>query len=165
MIRLNKIFGVAGRCYLLGFLLAASVSAAPPPQAKAYGRDKKNISDRAVVIPADDGTVAVDAPERKGRPDLTQPGGAVQGLVKDFQKAREDYLTQQKELLKLYNSASAEERAIIREQIKDSLDKWKEQQKEYLQQQKEQAQEMKKNLQTELQKVVDETVKEGGRGR
>lgn len=100
-------------------------------------------------------------PARSG---VTDPPAQVKDLVKQFQAARDAYLQQQKDLQRLSKTATEDERAAIRQQMKDSLDAWKEEQRQLRQEMKERAKELKQELQGDLGRVVDGGQGEG-RGR
>ena len=157
------LIGVIAGC-VSGFADNTNVTAAPKNNGNAYGHNKQTLDTRAVVIPSSQADPASNEPERKGRPDRTQPNGDVKNLIKQFQAAREAYLQDQQILMKQLKGASAEDRAAIREQLKESLDQWREQQKELIKEQRDRAIELKRALQADLGRVVDDAQGEG-RGR
>lgn len=85
----------------------------------------------------------------------------MQELVRDFQAARQSYIQQQQELNRKLASATEEQRAILREQIKDSLKEWRELQKQQAKELREQAKDIKNNT-PNLRDVIDSG---GGDGR
>ncbi len=84
-------------------------------------------------------------------------------MVKDYQLSRQSFLTQQQELNRQLKTATEEQRAIIREQLKENLQQWMEQQKAQLQELREQAKDIK-NHAPNLRDVIDSGGNEG-RGR
>ncbi|HYV29639.1 MAG TPA: hypothetical protein VEO53_00805, partial [Candidatus Binatia bacterium] len=94
------------------------------------------------------------------------PGQPVQSqqikdLVREFQAARQAFLQQQQELNRQLKASSDVQRAIIREQLKENLRRWMEQQKAQIQELKEQAKEM--NRVSNLREVIGAGTPEGGR--
>ena len=104
-------------------------------------------------------------PATPGRPDKVPPPADVQTLVRDFQTAREKFLTDQKALARQYSLASEEERKAIRERMKEMLDRLKEQQKAVQQDMRDRAKELKQQLHPDLNRLIDSGSTEGGRGR
>ncbi|MEW6305271.1 MAG: hypothetical protein AB1705_17485 [Verrucomicrobiota bacterium] len=133
---------------------------------KGKAKNKPTISERPTVIPRQTETDSTTKgkPDQPGRPSNPQPVPEVKSLVDRFQTAREDYLKQQKELRLLLQDATEEEREVIREQLKELLDRWKEQHREFVQEVKDRAQTMKSELSPDLGRVVDQA-KDEGRGR
>lgn len=84
-------------------------------------------------------------------------------MVKDFQTARQAFQKQQQELLRQLKTASEEQRAAIREQIKEHLQSWIEEQKAHLQEIRDQAKDIKNNVPA-ISDVIDSGRGEG-RGR
>ena len=103
------------------------------------------ISDRPVVIPPiaplNQANLPV-APERPLSPDRPSPPQNVKDLVKDFQTARQSFLGSQQELLRQLKTATEEQRAAIRAQLKENLNEWREAQKLHLQDLRDQAREI-----------------------
>lgn len=81
-------------------------------------------------------------PDRPGKPAATTE---MQKLVRDFQDARQTYIKQQQELNRKLSIATDEQRALIREQIKESLREWRELQKQQAKELREQAESIKNN--------------------
>lgn len=101
-------------------------------------------------------------PERPPIPNLPPPAQeSVKDLVRDFQSARQAFLNQQKELQRQLKTATEEQRALIREQLKENLQQWLEQQKAQIQDLREQARDIKNNVPA-LRDVIDSG---GGEGR
>jgi gas vesicle protein len=103
-------------------------------------------------------------PERPPVPGRPAPAQDVKDLVRDFQSARQAFLKQQQELQRQLKTATDEQRALIREQLKENLQQWLEQQKAQIQELREQAKEIKNNVPA-LRDVIDSGRGEGGRGR
>jgi len=103
------------------------------------------IPDRPVVIPPiaplNQANLPV-APERPPSPDRPSPPQNVKDLVKDFQTARQNFLGSQQELLRQLKTATQEQRAAIRAQLKENLNEWRETQKIHLQELRDQAREI-----------------------
>jgi F0F1-type ATP synthase membrane subunit b/b' len=81
-------------------------------------------------------------------------------LVKDFQTAREAFLKQQQDLMAQLKTASKAEREALRQQVRENLDAWLEQQKAQIQDIREQAREIKNNVPS-ISDVVDSGKGEG----
>jgi gas vesicle protein len=124
------------------------------------------IADRPVVIPPlttpGEANLPV-APERPASPDRPSPPQSVKDLVKDFQAARQNFLSSQQELLRQLKGATQEQRAAIREQLKDNLNEWREAQKIHLQELREQARDLIDTVPA-IRDVVD-SGRDEGRGR
>ncbi len=84
-------------------------------------------------------------PERPPTPGKPAATTEMQKLVRDFQAARETYIRQQQELNRKLSTATDEQRALIREQIKESLREWRELQKQQAKDLREQAESIKNN--------------------
>jgi len=124
------------------------------------------IPDRPIVIPPLTLPQQVNlplAPERPPSPDRPVLASGVKDLVKDFQTARQEFLTSQQELLRQLKTATQEQRAVIREQLKENLEAWKEAQKAHIQELREQAKEIISNV-PDLREVID-AGQGDGRGR
>src|SRR5688572_14315985 len=83
------------------------------------------IPDRPIVIPQLPLAQQVNlplAPERPPSPDRPVLASGVKDLVRDFQTARQEFLTSQQELLRQLKTATQEQRAAIREQLKENLE-------------------------------------------
>lgn len=133
---------------------------------KAKGKNKPKVSERPQVIGSKDSTSGSQKgkPDNPGNPNSTDPV-EVTTLVNKFQSAREQYITAQKELRLKMKDATEDQRAALREQLKDLLDKWKEEQKQFVQETKDRVKDMKQELQPDLGKVVDGAGGEGNGGR
>jgi hypothetical protein len=136
---------------------------------KAKGKDKPAIAERPTVIPRaqpeeTNSEKGKGKPEKPERPNNPQPPAEVKALVDKFQDAREKYLKTQRDLRLLQRDASEEERTVIREQLKEQLERWKETIREKQKEMKDRIQDMKSEVQPELGKVIDQA-KEEGRGR
>lgn len=94
------------------------------------------------------------------KPEVVQPT-EVKNLIERFQAAREQYLLRQKQLLLQFRQATDEQRAELREQMKENLDQWRERQLEFRSQLKDRAVELRRELQGELRDVISEGSKEG----
>jgi len=93
-------------------------------------------------------------PERPTVPGKPTPSKDMKDLVRDFQTARESFRKQQAELNRQLRTANEEQRALIREQIKENLQQWLEDQKARTVELREQAQQMKEDLRG-LRDVID----------
>lgn len=125
--------------------------------------DKPSIAERPVVVPPALRPDRAQVPERPPRPnggDVIVPSGGLRALIQDFQTARETYMAQQRDLLRQIKDASAEERDAIRQQLKEKLDVWLQEQKEHIQTIRDQAKEMKNNLPA-IRNVIDAAQEEG----
>src|ERR1041384_4847412 len=121
--------------YLAGLLIVGSVVSAlgetNSPTASAPA-----INNRPIVVPATPPPARTSLPASPHRPPAPgQPvlSKDVKDLVRDFQSARQTFLKQQQELARKLQGANEADRAIIREQLKENLDQWKEQQKAQIQ--------------------------------
>src|SRR5687768_12256269 len=74
------------------------------------------------------------------------PSQNVKDLVKDFRTARQEFLESQQELLRQLKLATEEQRAIIREQLKENLNDFRELQKTQLQDLREQTKDIINNV-------------------
>ena len=142
---------------LLAMLATPSSSQTPVPTPA-----EPPITSRPVIVPPALGRP--DLPKRPDRPVV--PGQPVQSqqikdLVREFQAARQAFLQQQQELNRQLKASSDVQRAIIREQLKENLRRWMEQQKAQIQELKEQAKEM--NRVSKLIEVIGAGTPEGGR--
>jgi len=147
-------------------LLSATAGAqtnTPPPAQPA-------ISDRPVVIPP---TAPLDRPNLPGRPERPPvpgkptPSKDMKDLVRDFQTARDAFRKQQLELNRQLKTANEEQRAIIRQQIQENLEQWREEQRARTEDLREQAQRMKDDIRG-LRDVIDSGAgpkDQGPRGR
>jgi len=116
--------------------------------------DKPAIKDRQVV-----------EPPGKGKSN-SQASQQVKTLVEKFQQARDKHLEEQRVLRLQMKDATEEQRAAIRAQLQESLNRLKEQHKQFQEEAKQRAQEMKQNLNDTLDRVIDRGVGEDkGRGR
>ena len=157
--RLQSIFGWAlGGALVLGTSgLSAQTSGAPA---------QPSIGNRPVVVaptPPPERATLPPRPERPTNPGQPAPAQEVKDLVRDFQAARRAFQKQQQELQRQLKTATEEQRAIIREQLKENLQQWLEQQKAQIQELREQAKDIKNNVPA-LRDVVDHGSGEG-RGR
>jgi len=89
----------------------------------------------------------------------------VQNLIRNFQTARDKFLEDQKALARQYSQASEEERKALRERMKEMLDRLKDQQRALQQDMRDRARELKQQLNPDLNRLIDNGSKEGGRGR
>ena len=133
--------------------LAAQTNPPIPPSAPPAA-----IGDRPTVVPP------VTTPDRPQVPDHPEPAKDVKNLVKDFQTARDTFVQRQQELNRQLKTATVEQRAVIRAQLKESLNVWLEDQKSRLQELREQAKDIKNNVPS-IKDVIDAGGGEGGRGR
>jgi hypothetical protein len=119
------------------------------------------IPERPVIVPPvvrpDQATTLV-APERPMPPDRPSPAQDVKDLVKEFQAVRQDFLEGQRELQRMLKDATQEQRAVIREKLRDNLNEWREAQKAHILDLREQAKEIRNNVPA-IRDVID-----GGRG-
>jgi gas vesicle protein len=92
-----------------------------------------------------------DRPVAPGKP---TPSKDMKDLVREFQSARDAFRKQQLELNRQLKTASEEQRAIIRQQIQENLDQWREEQKARVEDLRQQAQQMKDDLKG-LRDVID----------
>lgn len=151
---------------------ALAVDAAPPVgdpgQSDGKAKSTPTIQDRPIIEPRvpTGGEVPgkgkmPELPERAGKKQASQP---VKDLVGKFQNARESYLAEQMVLKEQLKTATEEQREAIRQQIRDSLDRWKERHREFAEEAKESAQRIKDQLAPEMKRVIENGINEG-RGR
>ena len=115
------------------------------------------IPDRPIVIPPLPLAQQVNlplAPERPPSPDRPVLAPGVKDLVNDFQTARQEFLTGQQDLLRQLKTATQEQRAVIRQQLKENLEAWKEAQKAHIRELREQAREIINNV-PDLRDVIE----------
>lgn len=150
---------------LAGVLLIASpvFSADPKTPGQGANKSKPSISNRPVVTPREDDPERKEKgkPESPGRPGRIEPPVEVSALVDRFQSARETYLREQRELRIRLKSASEEEREAIRAEIRESLERWKEQHRQFALETKVQAQHLKETLHPDFGRVIDRGKDEG----
>jgi polyhydroxyalkanoate synthesis regulator phasin len=97
------------------------------------------------------------------RPDPRPTSQTVKELVKDFKTVRQDFLREQEELVRQLKNATGQEREIIREQLKDRLQEWRDLQKQHMRELREQVREMTTTL-----PAINDVINAGsgeGRGR
>jgi hypothetical protein len=133
---------------------------------KAKGKSKPTVAERPQVIGSKGNSNAETKgkPDRPGNPNTTEPA-EVTTYVNQFQNARQEYLEAQKELKLKMKDATEEQRAVLREKVKEALEKWKEDHKQFVEEQKERVKAMKQELQPDLGKVLDGAGGDGGNGR
>ena len=142
---------------LLAAAASAQTSNAPPAQPP--------IANRPVVVaptPTPDRPNLPPRPERPTAPGQPPPAQDIKDLVREYQSARQAFQKQQQDLQRKLKTATNEQRAQIREQLKDNLQLWMEQQKAQLQELREQAKDIKNNVPA-LRDVIDQP--HDGRGR
>ena len=149
-------------------LLTAVLSSAAMAQTNPSLPAQPTISDRSVVVPptpSPDRPSIPSRPERPVAPGKPAPSKDVKDLVKDFQTARESFRKQQIELNRQLKTASDEQRALIRQQIQENLDQWREEQRARVEDLRQQAQQMKDEVRG-LKDVIDSGANPGdGRPR
>jgi hypothetical protein len=133
---------------------------------KAKGKSKPTVAERPQIIgsKSSSSSTGKGKPDRPGNPNVTDPPEVTSQITR-FQAARELYLQTEKERKLLMKDATEEQRAALREKLKDALEKWKEEQKQFAEEQKERSKEMKQELHPDLGKVVDGAGGGGGNGR
>ena len=156
---------------ILVFAVTTSLAVAQTQTNSPRGRPPVNppvsspaIVERPTVIPMPTAPEAPDMPARPDRPTIAErpePAKAVKDLVKDFQSARQDFIRHQQELNRQLKTASDEQRAAIRAQLKDSLNSWLDEQKAHLQELRDQAKDIRNNVPS-IKDVIDSA---GGEGR
>src|SRR5262245_26915988 len=127
-------FSLAFVLVLWAVAAGAQTNPAAPPIAKRP----------TVVAPVNNGP-----PDRANAPARPRPPAApagMQDLVRDFQTARQAYIKQQHELNLKLAQATEEQRAAIRAQLKETLQQWREVQKQQVRELREQAKELKNTL-------------------
>jgi hypothetical protein len=117
----------------------------PPVPIDRPASGQPALTQRPTVIPPVVATTE-NGPARPALPDQPTPSAELTDLVKDFQTAREAFLKQQQELIAQMKTASKEEREALRQQLREQLDAWLEQQKAQIQDIREQAREIKNNV-------------------
>jgi hypothetical protein len=146
--------------------LSAALLAVPAAGQTNADPAQPSIQNRPVVVPPvapPERPSLPPRPERPGVPGQPVPAQEVKDLVRDFQSAREAFLKQQRDLQRQLKTATEEQRALIREQLKENLQQWLEQQKAQIQDLREQARDIKNNVPA-LRDVI-ESGKGEGRGR
>jgi flagellar motility protein MotE (MotC chaperone) len=141
-------------------LLAAAASA----QTSNSPAAQPPIANRPVVIAPTRPPERANLPPRPERPAVPgepPPSQDVKDLVRDYQSARQAFLKQQQDLQRQLKTATDEQRALIREQLKENLQQWLEQQKAQIQELREQAKDIKNSVPA-LRDVIDSG---GGEGR
>jgi len=123
---------------------------------KGKGKSKPIIRERPQVL----GNPTTGGPARPG----TDTSETAQ-LVGQFQTARGEFLAAQKELSLKAKEASDEQRALLREKVKDALAKWQEEHRMYVEEQKERTKQMRLELQPEISRVLDGAGESSGSGR
>jgi len=133
---------------------------------KAKGKSKPTVAERPQVIGAKSSSASdsKEKPDRPGNPNSAEPP-EVTTYVNQFQNARQEYLEAQKELKLKMKDATEEQRAVLREKVKEVLEKWKEDHKQFVEEQKERVKAMKQELHPDLGKVLDGAGGDGGNGR
>ncbi len=170
----TKLF--AGQLAVAGLLwLAADADAQTKGKSdvdpSTKGKSQPSIGQRPAVIPRDPATDPALPTDAKGkaatpnRPDKVEPSADVQNLIRNFQTARDKFLEDQKALARQYSQASEEERKALRERMKEMLDRLKDQQRALQQDMRDRARELKQQLNPDLNRLIDNGSKEGGRGR
>jgi len=170
----TKLF--AGQLAVAGLLwLAAEADAQTKGKSdvdpSTKGKSQPSIGQRPAVIPRDPATDPALPTDAKGkaatpsRPDKVEPSADVQNLIRNFQTARDKFLEDQKALARQYSQASEEERKALRERMKEMLDRLKDQQRALQQDMRDRARELKQQLNPDLNRLIDNGSKEGGRGR
>lgn len=115
------------------------------------------LQQRPVVVPPStppERPTVPTRPERPAVPGKPAPTKDVKELVKDFQTARESFRKQQLELNRQLKTATDEQRALIRQQIQENLDQWREEQRSRVEDLREQARGMKDEMRG-LKDVID----------
>jgi TolA-binding protein len=142
---------------LLAAAACAQTTNAPPSQPP--------IANRPVVVapttPPDRPNLP-PRPERPPVPGQPTPAQDLKDLVRDFQSSRQAFIKQQQDLQRQLKTATDEQRAIIRQQLKENLQQWLEQQKAQIQDLREQAKDIEKNA-PGLRDVLNQP--HDGRGR
>jgi hypothetical protein len=131
----------------------------PPPTIERPPSGQPAIAARPTVIPPVSAPT-LDTPARPELPGQPTPSADLRDLVKDFQTARESFLKQQQDLMAQLKTASKAEREALRQQVRENLDAWLEQQKAQIQDIREQAREIKNNVPS-ISDVVDSGKGEG----
>lgn len=119
---------------------------------KNKGKNKPVIAERPQVL----GTTTTEA-TKPARPGTTSASGSAQ-LIEKFQTSRTSYLEAQKELKLKAATGTEEQRDLLREQSKEALARWREEQRERLKT-------MKQELQADLAPVLDQSGEGSGGGR
>jgi gas vesicle protein len=169
----SVLFAASGlSCWLMAGLAGAQALPATPPATPAPpsrdlpSPDQPKISERPVVIapaPASDRPGLPENPHAHTPSKELPPSETLRDLVKDFQSARQAYLKQQRSLLDQLKQSSAEEREAIRQQLKENLQMWLEEQKLHIQELRDQARDIRNNVPA-IGDVID-AAKGEGRGR
>lgn len=124
------------------------------------------IANGPVIVPTTPAPARASLPPRPERPTVPGqpvPSQDVKDLARDFQSVRQAFLKQQQELQHQLKTATEEQRTAIREQLKENILQWQEQQKAQIQELREQAKDIKNNVPA-IRDVIDSGSGEG-RGR
>ncbi|MBI5775022.1 MAG: hypothetical protein HZA89_14935 [Verrucomicrobia bacterium] len=134
------------------------------------GKGKPGIASRPTVIPRDSSLQSDSgADDQKGKPaspgrsDKTPLPTEVSDLVRQFQQERESYLNKQKAMARLNGDkdATSDERAALRAQMKENLERLKEQHKALVKESIVRIKEIKGELNPDLGRLLDGAQKEG----
>lgn len=107
-----------------------------------------------------------EPPVKPEKPEVpARPVGVTElrDLIQEFKSAREGFLQQRLELVKQLRSATAEERATIRESIQQNLAEWRTAQREHVQELREAAKDIK-NTVGSVSDAID-SARQEGRGK
>ncbi len=126
---------------------------------KTKGKNKPVIAERPQVL----GSTTTEA-TKPARPGTTSASGSAQ-LIEKFQTSRTSYLEAQKELKLKAATGTEEQRNLLREQSKEALTRWREDQRRYVEEQRERLKTMKQELQADLAPVLDQSGEGSGGGR
>jgi ABC-type transporter MlaC component len=118
------------------------------------------------AVPQDVGRV-MQPGSSAGKADRAALSDELKAAIQDFQQARADFLKAQADLRKGLRTATSEERARIREQLKTLCSGWLQDQQQYRDRIREELRELRETLRNARDKQLDEVKGKGkgGKGR
>ena len=109
---------------------------------------------KALPLNPTDVSLTSTRPERPERPALSPE--ILEQLRSKFEFSRESYLKRQEELKRLLQGATEAQRKLVRDQIKESRQRWLEQAREFRDEAKDRARELRRQL-PKLREALDES--------
>jgi flagellar motility protein MotE (MotC chaperone) len=120
--------GIASSALMTLFPVVAAAQDSPPP-----AQAQPPIVERPTVVaptaPPDRPNLPA-RPERPAVPGQPPPSQEIKDLTRNFQAARQAFVQQQQELQRQLKMATDEQRKIVRQQLKENLEQWLEQQRQ-----------------------------------
>jgi hypothetical protein len=130
---------------LLTLLVAVGLGAATPAVLAQQDGSARIEVEKPQLPQSDQGNHGhPDRPDKPEKPNVPRPGkDVVKQLVRDFRTKAEEYKLQQQELTKKLKDATADDRAKVREQMKQLLNDYQEMKDQFRDQIKDQAHKVK----------------------